>query len=194
MAEEREFIDDIFATREHEPPMAFRVHIQNRRADGGGIPGAISEIDSRLSARAFAGTQHDPPIVACVFFEQQHFELAAAAVIFSLEPRRDYFAVIPCEQVARAQKLQQLLEPMMCHRAVTALQHKQPRFVPVLSGALSDEFRWQWVVEVARAHAEDLSCAGEQITPKSYAVLCSAEQFGLWITRKMLCREEKFGL
>src|SRR5437016_6241081 len=69
--------------------------------------------DSSVKPRPFPGTHHGPPIIRCIFLQEQYFKLASAGAVDSAQPGRDDFGVVHDEQISWPQVVQQVREPAM---------------------------------------------------------------------------------
>ena len=105
-----QFVPDIRRTGKIQAPMAGIVRFDHCCANGGG--GSIGGLanDLRARARAFARPQHRPPVVAPVFFEQQHLKLSAGVRVGPAQPGGNYTGIVEHEHVARAEKSRQIPE------------------------------------------------------------------------------------
>src|ERR1035441_4253796 len=94
LAEDIEQVGDVGCAREAQPPMAFSIRVEHCGLNVSRLSARVSENDLSARARAFARAQHGPPIVECVFFEQQDLEPSARARIRAAKSGRDYARVV----------------------------------------------------------------------------------------------------
>jgi hypothetical protein len=64
-------------------------------------------------AEAFGGTEHYPPIVRGIFFEQKEFDRAAGARLNSAKAGGDYFGIVEDEKVAGVEEIGKIFEKSM---------------------------------------------------------------------------------
>ena len=90
--------------------MAFIVHFGNGCGNVCQFAVCIVEIDLRSDARVFAGTNHDPPIVRRIFFQQQNFKLAAGFGVHAAQSGGNDARIVQYKHVAVAEKFQKIAE------------------------------------------------------------------------------------
>ena len=122
----------------------------------------IRQDDFRSRAYPFARAEHDPPIVACILFHQQHFNLSGTARFGRAQSGGDYSRVVQNHYVAAPQVLWEVTKSSVRNATLGTLQHQQSGLVAFRHRFLSDQFGRQGVVEIGCAHDPCLIIRGSE--------------------------------
>ena len=72
--------------------------------------------------QAFGGTEHNPPIVAGNFFEQQKFDGAAGVIFDAAQARWEDFGIVENEEVPGLEEVRKIGEFLMGNGSGWALE------------------------------------------------------------------------
>ena len=144
-------VENIFRTGEAHVALAGGVFFEHDGGVCGGVAVRVGELNFGAGAHAFARAEQCPPIVRRVFFDEEHFDLAAAAGFFSPQARGDDARVVEDDGVAGRDEFEQVGEAAMFPPGVAAMDDEEARGVAFGGGLLGDQFRRQRVVEVGGA-------------------------------------------
>ena len=137
---------------EAQAAVAFVVGGDDFGGDVGLCAGVVAENYFCSNTRAFAGAEHHPPVVRGIFFEEQHFKLAAGFFVHAAQSRGDDARVVQHEHIAGVEVLQQIAKISVRDFLRCAIKDEQARRVTALRRNLGDEFRRQVEVEVGCPH------------------------------------------
>ena len=135
--------------------MAFVVRFDNRGMNVVGWPFAVGENNLRADARVFSGTNHRPPIVRRIFFEQQNFKFAPGIGVDAAQSRRNDARIVQHQHVAFAQKFQQIRESPVFDAIFIAMQDQETGFIPFGRGMLRDQFRREIKIKIGGSHRRE---------------------------------------
>ena len=103
--------------------MSFAIFFDDLGIDLSALAAAIQENDHCLCAHAFARTQHHPPVVDSVFFQEQDFNLSTAASLGSVESGRDDSRIVQNENIADTQVLKKVAKTSVRNAAIGSAQY-----------------------------------------------------------------------
>jgi hypothetical protein len=112
----------------------------------------VPENNLRSYSRPFPRTEHDPPIVDRVFFEQQDFKLPTRVSIHAAEASGDHARIVEYQEIALVKVIEEVAEPPMLNQAGVTMHNEQTRQISLRRGHLRDQFWRQLKVKVHSSH------------------------------------------